>query len=119
MLSHRWFTIPIAIVGFVLYGYDQVAAELYKLDLQKRLTSQVSDASRRLASLQPAEQVRIALDAARDRARAEGRTFAYTIRSAPDRVEARVSAPYRTAMSHYVGRPELPAEVTLTFGVAR
>ncbi len=119
MISHRLFTLPIALVGFALYGYDQIAAELYKLDLQKRLTQQVADASRRLASLQPAEQVRIALDAARDRARAEGRSFVYTISTAPGRVDAKVSAPYRTAISHYVGRPELPAEVTLTFGVAR
>lgn len=119
MTLFRYIMLPFSLIGATFFGYDQVAAQWHSAGLRNALMHAARDDSRDMLHMQPIERVRSALRAEAERARRRGEAYAYEVDSQPGRIEVAVRADYRTKISHYMGKPTLPANFRVVFDLDR
>lgn len=113
----RYVMLPFSLMSATFFGYDEISAAMHGADLQRQLNEQAAADTPSMRGLQPAERVRTALRAEEKRARDRGETYVWKVVPAPDKIDVDVKATYRTKIAHFVGKPELPVDFTMSFGI--
>jgi hypothetical protein len=111
--------LPFSLMGATFYGFDQVSVELYKLDLVKQINKRVEHEASQTRPATADMMVRQALRDTSSQFKQKGLPFDYTLTRQPERIDVNVSTLYKTRLSKFVGKPDLKADVKLSFDVAR
>jgi len=119
MTLFRYIMLPFSLIAATFLGFDQVAAQWHSAGLRNALLQAAHDDSNGMARLPPIVRIRNALRMEAERARGRGEAYVYDVTPSRDRIEVAVRADYRTRISHYMGKPTLPANFQVVFDLSR